>query len=47
MSATNLCEAWTAFLAGRVAGSFGYPQAFLLGAVLSLLAIPAAYKLRR
>lgn len=46
MGATNLCEAWSAALAGRVVASAGYPAAFLVGAIVTLLALPQVAWLR-
>ncbi len=40
MGATNGCEAWSGFAAGRMAASAGYPTAFLLMAAASLLSLP-------
>jgi MFS transporter, PAT family, beta-lactamase induction signal transducer AmpG len=40
MGATNLCESWSARTAGRVASAAGYPAAFLLGAAVTLAALP-------
>jgi MFS family permease len=41
MGATNLCEAWSALLIGRLIGGFGYPAAFVGISLLSLVALPA------
>jgi predicted MFS family arabinose efflux permease len=40
MSATNLCESWSAFAVGRLTQSLGYGPAFTWMAVASLLALP-------
>jgi MFS family permease len=40
MGATNLCEAWSAFLGGRLAAAKGYPVAFTVAALLGLAALP-------
>ena len=40
MGATNGCEAWSGFAAGRIAKSAGYPTAFALLAAASLVALP-------
>ena len=40
MGATNGCEAWAGFTAGRLAAASGYPVAFAIMAGLSLLALP-------
>ncbi|HVS17907.1 MAG TPA: MFS transporter [Planctomycetota bacterium] len=40
MGATNLCEAWSARLGGRLAASHGYPVAFTAAALLGLAALP-------
>lgn len=40
MGATNLCEAWSARLGGRLAGAYGYPEAFTAAALLGLVALP-------
>lgn len=39
MGATNLCEAWSAGLTGRLAGAYGYPIAFSVAALLGLAAL--------
>lgn len=36
MAATNGCEAWAAWLGGRIAGNFGYAPAFVVMPVLAL-----------
>lgn len=46
MGATNLCEAWSAAVAGRVVAGAGYATAFLLGAVVTSLALPCVAWLR-
>lgn len=40
MGATNLCEAWSAALAGRLAASRGWPPAFLAAAALTIVSLP-------
>lgn len=40
MSATNLCEAWAALVAGKLVVTAGYPSAFGAMAVVTLAAIP-------
>ncbi len=40
MSATNLCESWSAFTVGRLTGTLGYGPAFSWMAAASLLALP-------
>ena len=40
MGATNLCEAWSARLGGRIASARGYPDAFAVAALLGLAALP-------
>jgi MFS family permease len=40
MGATNACESWSAFTAGRLVAASGYPLAFATMAGLSLLALP-------
>ena len=39
MAATNGCESWSALAGGRIAGSAGYPAAFLVMSVVSLLSL--------
>jgi len=46
MGATNLCESWSARYGGRVAEAAGYPAAFALGAVVTLLALPLVSRIR-
>ncbi len=41
MGATNLCEAWSAFVIGRMIAGFGYPAAFIGMSFFSLVALPA------
>jgi MFS family permease len=40
MGATNLCEAWSSALGGRLAASRGWPAAFAAAAALGLVALP-------
>ena len=40
MGATNLCEAWAAFVGARLIGSLGYPSMFVVMSCLSLVAVP-------
>ncbi|QKK09944.1 MAG: hypothetical protein HND58_18495 [Planctomycetota bacterium] len=47
MGATNLCESWSARVCGRVASVSGYPAAWLLGAVVSLAAVPVLWAIAR
>ncbi len=47
MSATNLCESWSAFAVGRLTTAWGYAPAFSVMAALSLLALPVLWMLRR
>lgn len=46
MSATNLCESWSAFAVGRLTGAFGYPPAFTVMAVASLAGLPLLWLMR-
>ena len=46
MAATNGCESWSALAGGRIAGSAGYPAAFLVMSVASLLSLPLLRALR-
>ena len=46
MAATNGCESWSALAGGRIAGSAGYPAAFLVMSVASLLSLPLLQALR-
>ena len=39
MAATNGCESWSALAGGRIAGSAGYPAAFLVMSAVSLLSL--------
>ena len=39
MAATNGCEAWSTWAGGRIAGSAGYPSAFLVMCIASLLSL--------
>ncbi len=43
MSATNLCESWSAFAVGRLTMMFGFGPAFSWMAALSLLALPCLW----
>lgn len=43
MGATNLCEAWSAFVIGRMIGEFGYAAAFIGMSLMSLVALPALF----
>lgn len=47
MGATNLCESWSARVCGRVASVSGYPAAWLIGAVVSLAAVPILWAIAR
>lgn len=50
MAATNGCEAWSTWTGGRIAGSAGYPAAFValcLVSILSLLLLKVVRPLRR
>ncbi len=40
MGATNGCESWSTFVAGKTIVAAGYPAAFVLMSALSLLALP-------
>jgi MFS transporter, PAT family, beta-lactamase induction signal transducer AmpG len=40
MSATNACESWSAWTGGRLVNAGGYPAAFLVMSVVSLLSLP-------
>lgn len=40
MGVTNLCEAWVAYVGGRLVAAEGYPAAFMVMAGVSLLGIP-------
>jgi MFS family permease len=46
MSATNACESWSAWAGGRIAGTAGYPSAFLAMSVASLFGLPLLWMLR-
>ena len=39
MAATNGCEAWSTWTGGRIAGSAGYPTAFLAMSIASLVSL--------
>ena len=39
MAATNGCEAWAVWTGGRIAGSAGYPSAFVVMSIASLLSL--------
>ncbi|MCA8968327.1 MAG: MFS transporter [Planctomycetes bacterium] len=47
MGITNLCESWSARVAGRMAKSHGYTNTFLLGAAVTLVSLPLLFGLRR
>lgn len=47
MAATNGCESWSAATGGRLAAGAGYPAAFLVLSLASLLALPLVRLLRR
>lgn len=47
MGATNACESWSAFSAGKLTARFGYGVAFALLAAASLLALPLLRAMRR
>ena len=47
MAATNLCESWSVWTAGRLSGPFGYGTAYLLLSAVSLLAVPLLFTIRR
>jgi MFS family permease len=47
MSATNLCESWSALAVGRLTSLWGYGVAFSVMAVLSLAALPALSRMGR
>lgn len=46
MSATNLCESWSAVAVGRLTGAFGYGPAFTVMAVVSLAGLPLLWMMR-
>jgi len=46
MSATNLCESWSAFAVGRLTGAFGYGPAFTVMALASLAGLPLLWWMR-
>lgn len=49
MAATNGCEAWAVWTGGRIAGSAGYPAAFVVmsaASLISLLVLPGVSRLR-
>ena len=46
MSVTNGCEAWSAFVGGRLAGSLGYSPAMLILVAASALALPVLFLAR-
>lgn len=46
MAATNGCESWSALAGGRIAGSAGYPAAFLAMSAVSLLSLGLLARLR-
>jgi len=45
MGATNLCESWSSFAVGRMAGGWGYSAAFLVMGTVSLAALSIVRKL--
>ncbi len=45
MGATNLCESWSAFAAGRIQHAAGYPAAFVLMGLASLATLPLVKRL--
>ncbi len=47
MAATNACESWSAWSAGRIVAAQGYPPAFLIMSAVSLLGLPLLYLMRR
>jgi MFS family permease len=47
MSATNLCESWSAFAVGKLVAVSGYGPAFSTMALLSLLGLPLLWTLPR
>ena len=47
MSATNLCESWSAFAIGALVAALGYGPAFVVMAMASLLALPMLWWLPR
>jgi MFS family permease len=47
MAATNGCEAWSTWTAGRIAGSAGYASAFVVLSVASVLSLFVLKHLRR
>lgn len=47
MAATNGCEAWATWAGGRAAGAAGYPSAFVLMSVVSVLSLGLLRVLRR
>jgi len=40
MGATNLCESWSAFAVGKIAGGWGYAVAFFVMGLVSLTSLP-------
>jgi MFS family permease len=46
MAATNACESWSAWTAGAIGASFGYPHAFLTMCAVSLLGLPLLRRMR-
>lgn len=46
MGATNGCESWSSYVAGRIISEAGYPIAMLIMCLVSLLAIPLVVTLR-
>jgi PAT family beta-lactamase induction signal transducer AmpG len=47
MSATNACESWSAWSAGRITAGAGYPAAFATLSVVSLMSLFVLRKLGR
>ncbi len=47
MGATNACESWSGYAAGRMIGASGYGTAFAALAGISLLGLPALFRLHR
>ncbi len=45
MGATNGCEAWASFGAGRLTGLFGYPAAFALLCVVSVAGLVVLWRM--
>lgn len=47
MGATNLCEAWAAFVGGKLIVSLGYPAMFAIMSGVTLAALPVLVAMRR